>query len=616
MADLNQGTQRLSQVNSVLKALTEVYKYTKEMYADSKALKQFSESLQQTDPKHPVMDETNMTVYSTKGMDIEKTRDLLKRCNIPSVMVTNKQGELFVAVPKQFGKQANLILGVKDQLEQTDPADFTPQEKTLLKRLTSGEKIPSSELAQLPAPIVTQSLLSGKLNAYEGQPKSLYPQVLGGEMKQESIPFAMVDKPATETQMIMFHSRYTPQVDSIDATLQRQPTEVSPDAFVKNNLGKEVVHKSGLTAAQVQDFREAMAGSVAGFYIEKPSGSEQTYTIHYPADKAHLVAPKIFESYIRTNGLNHEQIEAFAQQKHHDAFQIATKAANGESLIFGDAANKDNYFTTDKTGLRDSNGQLVVSNTDDHFKGKVFSAAMRMKAPITKANPAGKNMDGMFTVEEIMKAQETAAKSSPTQADIAAAKIATFAVQPDVTAPNHSLAEINKSTSNNLKGIANALESTRHELNPKELAEVLQLKPEEVEDFCGKMNALPPEERAMYAEAFRATAMQYDTATPEVAVVGIQDLPLPEMEAAMEKDTTDRVIAEEVRHAETKHDMLHGDNDPDRSSFDGEFVDDNHDGIADGQQGHADNQRGDDEDGGLGFGDDTDFDFGDIGIGE
>jgi hypothetical protein len=433
-------------------------------------------------------------------------------------------------------------------------------------------------------------------------------------MKQESIPFAMVDKPATETQMIMFNPRYTPQVDSIDATLQRQPTEVSHDVFVKNNLGKEVVHKSGLTAAQVQDIREAMAGSVAGFYIEKPSGSEQTYTIHYPADKAHLVAPKIFESYIRTNGLNHEQIEAFAQQKHHDASQIAAKAANGESLIFGDAANKDNYFTTDKTGLRDSNGQLVVSKTDDHFKGKVFSAAMRMKAPITKANPAGKNMDDMFTVEEIMKAQETAAKSSPTQADIAAAKIATFAVQPDVTAPNHSLAEINKSTSNNLKGIANALESTRHELNPKELAEVLKLNPEDVKDFCAKMNALPPEDRVLYAEAFRATAIQYDAVAPEVSVVGVQDLALPEMEEAMEQITTERVLAEEKRHADKKQDMLHNDDDPERNSFDGEHQDDNHNGVKDKDEGAEDEQRGDKDESGLGFGGDSDFDFGDIGV--
>jgi hypothetical protein len=237
-----------------------------------------------------------------------------------------------------------------------------------------------------------------------------------------------------------------------------------------------------------------------------------------------------------------------------------------------------------------------------------------MKAPITKANPDGKGMEDMFTREEIMKAQENVAKSSPTQADVAAAKIATLAVQPDVTAPNHSLAEINQSTSNGLKGIANALESTRHELNPEELAEVLQLKPEEVEDFCGKMNALPPEERAMYAEAFRATAMQHDAAAPTVDVVGVQDLPLPELGEAMEKITTERVIAEEERHAEAKHDMLHGDNDTDRSSFDGEFVDDNHDGIADREQGAEDEQRGDDDDGGLGFGDDTDFDFGDIGI--
>lgn len=359
-----------------------------------------------------------------------------------------------------------------------------------------------------------------------------------------------------------------------------------------------------------------MAGSVAGFYIEKPSGSEQTYTIHYPADKAHLVAPKIFESHIRTNGLNHEQIEAFAQQKNHDIHQIAAKAANGDRLIFGDATNKDNYFTTDSMGMRDNNGKLVVSRNDKHFEAKVFAAAMRMKAPITKANPDGKGMEDMFTREEIMKAQENVAKSSPTQADVAAAKIATLAVQPDVTAPNHSLAEINQSTSNGLKGIANALESTRHELNPEELAEVLQLKPEEVEDFCGKMNALSPEDRAMYAEAFRTTAMQYDTANYEVAVVGIQDLPLHAMEAAMEKDTTDRVLAEERElHEDKRNKILDAqDNEVDKS-FDGygdagiEKADGNGDGVQDRRNGGYKDEN--ENDNPLG-----DFAVDDIGLGE
>lgn len=614
MNSLTQGTQRMAQVQSALKAMKEIYKYAAEMLSDTKALKQFEASLQQTDPKHKVMDETNITVYSTKGMDIAKTRDLLKRCNIPSVMVTNKQGELFVAVPKQFAKQANLLMGLKDQLDHTNPDDLTPQEQALLKRLTSGDKISSSELAQLPAPIVTQPLLSGKLNAYEGQPKSLYPQVLGGEMKQESIPFAMVNKPATETQMIMFHSRYTPQVNSIDASLQLERTEVSHDAFVKDNLGKDVVHQSGLTLAQVHDFRESTRGSVAGYYIEKPSGSEQTYTVHYPADKAHIVAPKLYESMIRNSGLNQDQIEAFAQQKNHDAHQIAAKAANGDKQVFGDATNTQNSFTTDSMGMRDSNGRLVVSRNDEHFEAKVYAAAMRMKAPLAKSNPDGKNMEDMFTREELMKAQENAAKSSPTQADVAAAKIATLSVQPDVTSPNHSLAEINQSTSNTLKGVANALESTEHALNPEELGEVLHLPPEEVADLCKQINAITPDERVILAQGMRELAEQC-ASQPAVTTIGEQDLPLHEMAEAMEKKTTERVIDEEERHAETKRDRLHGDDDPDRSSYDGEFVDDNHDGVADRKQGAEDEQRGDDNDSGLGFGDDTDFDFGDIGIG-
>jgi hypothetical protein len=366
-----------------------------------------------------------------------------------------------------------------------------------------------------------------------------------------------------------------------------------------------------LTLAQVQDFRESTRGSAAGYYVEKPSGSEQTYTVHYPADKAHIVAPKLYESMIRNSGLNQQNIESFMQQKQHDTLQIAAKAVNGEKQVFVDATNTQHSFTTDSMGMRDSNGKLVVSRNDEHFEAKVYAAAMRMKAPLAKSNPDGKSMEDMFTREEIMKAQENVAKSSPTQADVAAAKIATLAVQPDVTAPNHSLAEINQSTSNGLKGIANALESTGHALNPEELGEVLQLPPEDVADLCKQINAMTPDERVMCAQEMRELAEQC-TSQPAVTTIGEQDLPLHEMAKAMEKKTTERIIDEEERFADNKR----SNQDTTRDSFDGEFIDDNHNGVADREEGAEDEQRGDQDDGYELFDNDSDIGMPDIGIGD
>lgn len=611
MADLSIGANYAATLNSVARGMKEVYDFATEMLSDAKARQQFLASLQQTDPKHPVMDETNITVYSTKGMDIEKTRDLLKRCNIPSTMVTNKQGELFVAVPKQFAKQANFLFGVHDKLEQTDPSTMTPENKALLKQLTSGKApIDPNTLPQLPAPTASKYLLEGKVQAYKTtQPNSMYVQTLAMELRKAGVPLAVVTINRNQT-MLMVHPRYAPKVDLIDHQLQKQPTELSHHDFIDANMGQSVVKYTNLTPAQVADFRESTRGSSIGYYVEK---NGDTFTLHYPENKAHLVAPKLYESIIRNSGVKQPEIEAFAQKRSHEIQQIVSKASNGERMMFGDATNTKNCFTTDSMGLRDNNGKLVVSRNDPHYEARVYAEAMKMKAPLVKKDPSGHTMEDVFTREEIAKAQESAAKASPTKADVAAAKIATLFVQPDVTAPNHTLAEINQTVAGNMKGIANALEATGHALNAEEMSEVLKVPKEDVKELCVAINQMSDEERMQMAQSMRDTADTAIMQHVDVRTVGPHDGTRRQIEEALtEKQTTERIIDEEERFADNKR----PNQDVTRDSFDGEFVDDNHDGIADRQQGAEDEQRGDEDDGYGLFGDDSDTGTPDISLGD
>ena len=75
MSDLGTGGAKLRTTQHALQFMKELYKIAQECLADVRAFNQFAESLQQTDPKHPVMDEYIATLYSTKGKSVEKTRD-------------------------------------------------------------------------------------------------------------------------------------------------------------------------------------------------------------------------------------------------------------------------------------------------------------------------------------------------------------------------------------------------------------------------------------------------------------------------------------------------------------------------------------------------------------
>ena len=117
MAEFDTGMSKARQFVRTLELLEKAIKNLVENSKESHHYDDFIKALNQENPKHAVMNESNTVFYDVTGIGPQKMKELLDKCKIPSAdFIDSKTGTTVVAVPKQFERQANQVFAKSNEI--------------------------------------------------------------------------------------------------------------------------------------------------------------------------------------------------------------------------------------------------------------------------------------------------------------------------------------------------------------------------------------------------------------------------------------------------------------------------------------------------------------------
>lgn len=502
------GVNKLLGYAHTLEAVEHIFKDMLKMHKENNKLKDFFEAIKAQDPQATSVTQENAAFYSVEGKGPNAITPLLSKCNIPHAVVeNNKDGKTYIAVPKQYAAQANYIIGQQQLITNkscgNNGEQLPPEQQELVKRIAE-KRDPNNPLNEL----ATDALTSDNVVAFETSPGMALG--LQQKLKERGINSSCVTNNATGKTTVFVHKIYGLQLEQAHLELLRTPTELNRNDFMKNNLGNQIVEKTGITEAQMQHIRAGLMGSGLQYNAERQDNG--TYTLRFPQKQAPVMAPAIIRSIAETNGRNKDAIEVHAVHRTEVARTVSEKAGEGQPCHVADAQHPENNFSIDKTGLRDSSGTLVVGKQDPAFEATAYAYTMRMQAPIVKDGDklAGKGIEDVFTREEIVAAKKGAALANPDQASVLAGQVACLAVQAELAKPNADVAHAMNDAANVVKTMANGIEEEGYRLSPEELKDLAHIPgdrvPDSVKEFVDCVSKLSPDERKNLSTALNKTA--------------------------------------------------------------------------------------------------------------
>lgn len=489
-------------------------------YRDNQEFKRFIETLQQTDPKHPTINQENATFYDVTGLGHKELQSILKQCNIPNFAFVDSPntaspgGQIdahptILAVPSQYEKQVNLLFAQHHSL-LVQPGEYVSTD-TIDKMIANAINTPS--------PMAVNSILAGTALTKTFEGGRWMP--LAEKMQDAGIPYAIVKNSHDNTTSIIFAQTYAFQVYKMDKDIEltKNPAELSYADFMNKHCGHNIVEHTDLTPAQMNDIRRALCGSCAGYNVE-PKGNG-TFTLRYSIEKAPLITPCVISAIIKTNGANRDAIEAQADYITHQAENARTNVVNKQNLVICDATREDRIYTVDDKGLTGPDGKLMIRRNDPKFADTVHATVSRMEAPIVKSFPMNEQPTASAISKlEIVKAKEAYAAACPTDAGLMAAQIAFLKASTLLSQPGASVERVFKDTANSCLVLADRIEEEFKRAAPAEnkgkidLADLLQKYglpgdrvPEAVigfEEMCREKKN--PDELAKFAENLRTIA--------------------------------------------------------------------------------------------------------------
>ncbi len=521
MAEFNSGMSEVRKFTRTLELLSKAVKNLAENHRDMQHYKNFEKQLVQTDPKNPVMNESNTVFYDVTGVGPTKMGEVLDAAKIPhAAFLDPKTGTSVVAVPKQFELQANLILAKSNELKVT-PAQLLPKDAAMIKKMVSN-------MMQTPSALVMASIQNGTAVTKTFDSARWMP--LAQQMEKDGIPFAVMKNSKDGTTSLIFDQQYLNQVQGIDLRIEKAkpPAELSYAEFMQKNLGQNIVERSGLSEGQLKTFRDQMRGSCAEYNVQRQNNG--MYTIRYNAKQAAYIEPVMTHTLVLTNGVNAQgqplrstregemgPVDRYADYVRHQAEMAYTAANNGKQMVIADATRTDargnltySYLVTDK-GLLGHDGKLIVSKNDPKFAATVHSVTSQMKAPVVHEAADGERPSiGLCQRDEIQRAKAAHADAVPSDASIMAAQIATLKVTHELSQPNASVEQCINNTANFMQNLANGIEEESFRLDPEELKDEPTLhgpeKPEKVVEFEDTVHKLQPAEKSALSEGMRRTS--------------------------------------------------------------------------------------------------------------
>ena len=542
MAEFNTGMSEVRKFTRTLELISKAMKNLIENGKDVKEYKSFINELKQSDPKNPVMNDSNTAFYDVTGVGPQKMEELLKANNIPcAAFIDQKTGTTVIAVPKQHDFKANLLLAKSNELSISSLKSVAPTQGNLTK-LTAN-------MVHTPSPLVLASMRGGTAVTKTFDSARWMP--LAQQMEAANIPFAVVKDSKAGTTTLIFDQTFALQAQTMDLAIEKaqRPAELGYADFMRNNLGQPIVERAGLTEGQMREFRQELRGSCAEYNVQKMQNG--TYTVRYHAAQARYLEPAMTSVLVRSNGVNRQgepmkpALDAHAHYVSVQAEQAHGLAQNKQQMVIADAAThtdragfEQRYVVNDK-GLVGPDGKLIVSKDDPKFAETVHSVTSQMKSPVVKAvGPDGKVDDGIFSRAEIVAAKESYAAAVPSDATIVAAQVATLKVSTELSRPNANLGQALNNSANFCQNIANSIEEENFRLDPEELSEEPRLygpeKPDKVVEFEDTVHKLQPAEKANLSEGLRRTTN--DLAGYNVRAVSKNDLAIEEMGRAMDRE--------------------------------------------------------------------------------
>lgn len=506
MSDFLSGISKAKTTLDVIEFCERAIPRALKLYADHKHTQEFMEAIHKQNPNAQTVNAENAAFYETTGLGSKEIQERLHKHNIPNIGVEMTEGgRTVIAVPKQFAAQANLILGqtaiINDAHQGNLGEQLPTEQQQFLKQISTHKD-------SVPSPVATRALTSGQVEAMELSPGAALG--LQARLQRDGIASTAFTNTQTGKTTVCFDKIFTAQAQAAFRELERTPTELSRNDFMKKNLGESIVEKTGITEGQMRIMRAELMGSGLQYNAERQDNG--TFTVRFPQKEAAVIAPAIIRATAITNGRNGPAVEAHAAHITETARSVADKAADAQPCYVADAQKPENHFTIDKTGMRDAAGKLVVGKQDPNFEAHVYAATMKMQAPIVKDGDklAGKGVEDVFTREEIVAAKEGAALANPDQASVLAGQVACLAVQPDLAKPNADVAQVMNDAANVVKTMANGIEEEGYRLSPEELKDVAYIPgdrvPDSVTEFVHSVSGLTPDERTALSDAFNKTA--------------------------------------------------------------------------------------------------------------
>ena len=541
MAEFDTGMSKARQFVRTLELLEKAIKNLVENGKESHHYDDFIKALNQENPKHAVMNESNTVFYDVTGIGPQKMKELLDECKIPSAdFIDSKTGTTVVAVPKQFERQANQAFSKSNEIA-VSALSKTPADTASMQKLTAN-------MVQTPSAQVLASMESG--NAVTKTFDSARWMPLAQQMQDAAIPFAIVKDSKAGTTSLIFDQQFALSVQMKDEAIvkSKTPAEQSYAQFMKDNLGKPIVERNGLTEGQMREFREGMRGSCAGYNVQQQQNG--TYTVRYPAAKAQYIEPVMTGVLVRSNGANtrgeplQPAMDAHAHYVSAQAEMAHGLAKKQQPMVIADAASHTDkagfteYYTVDSKGLRGPDGKIIVRPDDPKFAETVHSVANRMQSPVVKpVGPDGKTSDDIFSRAEIVAAKESHAAATPSDASLMASQIATLKVTTALAQPNADLAQVMNDTANFCRNMSNGIEEENYRLDPEELKDTPSLygpeKPEKVVEFEDTVHKLQPAEKAVLSDGLRKTSNELSGVS--MRHVEQQDLSIDDMNVALDR---------------------------------------------------------------------------------
>jgi hypothetical protein len=426
-------------------------------------------------------------MYSVEGLGVETMSRMCQQAKIPHITVpwtgeNSHEGQVLVAIPKKYERQANEIFSRQLSLSSHAPGLQTldDAQQALVKRISHDSD-------------AIKTLVNDK---YFTEMETSASHALGLQKRFEENGILCVIGEHTDGKCTMYVPRmFGPQAALLDEQIKRTRPELSRNEFGGLLSGNELlVEHKGVTEAELAFFREKVVESGIQYCVEgTPQGN---YTLKYKAQDERYLGQALYSSMMEAGGAKAEARNNYFTQKATISQQVADIGKKHACVII-DAADPsqahDIYI--DSAGMHSMDGKLIMSASSRHFDVAVQAKIQEMAAPMFDqlnkdelANIETRHAQtDFFTKEEIARASEAAALANKDVAAVMASKITTLTTSAEYNVSNQMNANYFKDVANKLTKVADAIEEDGFRMSADEVADTLGVPVDKVDEFVTYM---------------------------------------------------------------------------------------------------------------------------------